>query len=51
MAEDPAIGLLEGGSSRLVDDHFDVVRIGHCEVVEAAIPALFVLVLRASMLD
>ena len=47
--EDPVVEFLENGSSRLVDGHFDVMWIGHREIVEAAIPALSVLVLFLNM--
>lgn len=51
MVEDPVVGLLECGSSRLVDGHLDITRVSLCEVVEAAISTLSVLVLRVFMLD
>lgn len=51
MAENPFIALFEGRPPCLIDVRLDVARIGYCEVVEAAVPALSVLVLRAFMLD
>jgi hypothetical protein len=45
MAEDPLVGLLEGGPPCLVDGRLDVTWVGLGEVVEAAIPALSILVL------
>jgi hypothetical protein len=51
MAEDPVIGLLEGGPPGLVDSRLDVARFGHCKVVKTAIPALSFLVLGLRTLD
>jgi hypothetical protein len=51
MAEDPFIGLFECRPPCLVDVCLDVARIRHCEVFEAAIPALSVLVLRVFISD